>query len=295
MKFEFGDLYKFIVSLGVVLITLSVLIPWLFLKEPFDLFRHTAELNDLTKVARAAIEARQETVANLMTIIPVLSLIAALIGFVFIVAGLMKWHGNQLLLDEQNRLDVALKKQSLRDATADEIETEAENEFKALASTEQELETFALFARDYRGAEVTAFKQIAKTYGDKYAISCNKIIDGVELDILMEGKHFLAKDYLLEIKYIRKGFNYGWLRESFLKLQYARNIYTQHLNKSPNTLLLIFVEPQLLENKKYDEFLQKIRQEPFGRSGKDRILIISMEEFKRLEGAELERRLGVYA
>lgn len=38
MKFEFGDLYRFVVSLGVVLVSISILVPWLFLKEPFDLF-----------------------------------------------------------------------------------------------------------------------------------------------------------------------------------------------------------------------------------------------------------------
>jgi hypothetical protein len=70
MKFEFGDLYKFVVSLGVVLISLSVLAPWLFLKEPFDLFKTDAELKAVTEVARAAILSRQESVAFILKFIP---------------------------------------------------------------------------------------------------------------------------------------------------------------------------------------------------------------------------------
>jgi hypothetical protein len=36
-KFEFSDLYKFLVSAGIVLVGLAILLPWFYLKEPFDL------------------------------------------------------------------------------------------------------------------------------------------------------------------------------------------------------------------------------------------------------------------
>ena len=49
------------------------------------------------------------------------------------------------------------------------------------------------------------------------------MVAGVELDILLQGKKLLAKDCIVEVKYIRKGFNFGWLREAFLK-----NIYAKH-------------------------------------------------------------------
>jgi len=37
MKFEFGDLYRFIVSLGIFLISSAFVFPWLFLKEKLEL------------------------------------------------------------------------------------------------------------------------------------------------------------------------------------------------------------------------------------------------------------------
>ncbi len=37
MKFEFGNLYRFIVSLGVFLISSAFVFPWLFLKEKLEL------------------------------------------------------------------------------------------------------------------------------------------------------------------------------------------------------------------------------------------------------------------
>ena len=58
MRFEFGDLYKFVVSLGVILVTLAVLGPWLFLREPFDLQVTQTELQGFTKRARQTILKR---------------------------------------------------------------------------------------------------------------------------------------------------------------------------------------------------------------------------------------------
>ena len=43
-KFEYSDFYKFIASVGITLIALSVFVPWLFLKEPFDLLQRQDEI-----------------------------------------------------------------------------------------------------------------------------------------------------------------------------------------------------------------------------------------------------------
>ena len=40
-KLEYSDLYKFLASLGFVLIGLSLLVPWLFLRESFDALLNT--------------------------------------------------------------------------------------------------------------------------------------------------------------------------------------------------------------------------------------------------------------
>jgi len=44
MKFEYSDFYKFIASAGIALISLAVIVPWLFFREPFDLLLSTNEL-----------------------------------------------------------------------------------------------------------------------------------------------------------------------------------------------------------------------------------------------------------
>jgi hypothetical protein len=297
MKFEFGDLYKFVVSLGVVLISLSVLAPWLFLKEPFDLFRTEVELRAVTEVARAAIIDRQQSVAFILRFIPWFSMIGSVCGIALIYLGLKRWHANQLLLDEQAKLEVAIKKQSLRDATKDEIETNAAKEFQALAVQESATEDYKFnsFQASYLQLERQVAKRLSDVYGSKYEIEANKMVGGAEIDLLLRGKTKLTKDVVVEVKSIRKGFNFGWLRESFLKNIYTSNIYSQVTNRIPNTLLLIITEFQGETPDKYASLLAKIAEDEHARKGKDCVVMLSKDELHRLSPDELQERLSIYA
>lgn len=298
MKFEFGDLYKFTVSLGVVLITLAILAPWLFLKEPFDLFQTETEIKALTSIAQSAIAKRQATVSFIIEYIPWFSAIGSLAGSIFIYIGLKNWYRNQLHLDEQTRLDVEIKKQSLRDATKDEIEEKETAEYAAQKVAEDSnLETYQVnsFRGQYSEIEDLVYTKLASIFKNKYKVSHNQMIAGMELDILLQGKSMLAKDYIVEVKYIRKGFNFGWLREAFLKNIYAKSVYSQLTNKSPNTLLLIVIDSNAYDEDKYNRLLQKLSEEPSGRKGKDLVCIVTKQVLMSASNNELQDKLGIYA
>ena len=57
--------------------------------------------------------AGKKQVAFIVKFIPRFSSIGCLYGSIFIYVSLKKWHANQLLLDEQTKVEVELKKQSL--------------------------------------------------------------------------------------------------------------------------------------------------------------------------------------
>lgn len=297
VKFEFGDLYKFIVSLGVVIISISILVPWLFLKESFDLYKSEADLKSVTSVAQAAILGRQEAVAFIVKFIPWFSAIGCICGSIFIFVGLKKWHANQLLLDEQTKVEVELKKQSLRDATKDEIALAAARDMHALAPQENHATNFTLsaFEASYAQIESLVAKRLQHVYSKKYEVESNKMVAGVEVDVLLRGRNWLTKDYIIEIKSIRRGFNYGWLRESFLKNIYAKNIYAQATNRIPNTLLLIVTDFKGDVSEKYTYMLEKISKEGLGRRGKDLVVIIDKEELRNLTTDQLQKCLGINA
>ncbi|WP_429142201.1 hypothetical protein [Aeromonas hydrophila] len=298
MKFEFGDLYKFIVSLGVVLITLSILAPWLFLKEPFDLFRPEIEINALSDVAKAVVIKRQYAVSFIVGFIPWFSSIGSIIGMIFIFLGLKNWQKNQRYLDEQTRLDVEIKKQSLRDATKDEIEEKETSEYVNLQISESgnsESHIVNSFRSQYSRVEELVYSKLSKVYGNKFNVSHNKMVANVELDILLRGKSMLTKDYIVEVKYIRRGFNFGWLREVYLKNLYAKSVYSQVTNRLANTILLIVIDSEAYNEEKYNGFISRLAEEAEGRKGKDLVCIITIQDLMSINDQAFQERLAINA
>ncbi len=73
-QLEYGDFYKFIASAGIALLAGSIAVPWLFLREPFDLAIDASKLKTLTPVAQSAVAHRQEMVG---VILPLLRWVSA--------------------------------------------------------------------------------------------------------------------------------------------------------------------------------------------------------------------------
>lgn len=248
-------------------------------------------------MARGAILSRQQSIDWILRLIPWFSAIGTGCGIGFIYLGLKRWYTNQVLLDEQTKLELELKKQSLRDATKDEIAVAAAQDYEAMVAQEAPPEDYRFnsFQSDYIQLESHIAKRLSMVFGTKYEVECNKMVGGVEIDILLRGKTMLTKDVIIELKSIRKGFNYGWLRESFLRNVYAKNIYTQITNRTPNTLLLIVTDFNGETPNKYPPMLAKLLEEAQGRKGKDLVIMLSKQEFDTLSNEALQERVGIYA
>jgi hypothetical protein len=105
----------------------------------------------------------------------------------------------------------------------------------------------------------------------------------------------LTKDYIIEIKRTRKGFNYSWLREALLRNIYTKNMYAQLTNRLPNTILLVVHNFGTSLPEKYSHYLIEINEEDALRKGKDKVVFLSKDELETLNSEELQKRLGLYA
>ena len=121
------------------------------------------------------------------------------------------------------------------------------------------------------------------------------MIAGFELDIFLEGKSLLTKNYIIEVKYIRKGFNFGWLNEAFLRNLYAQNAYSKITNKAANTLLLIVIADEAYNEDKYSKLLTRLRSNELYRKGKDIVRIITETELNNVTDIELQEKLNINA
>ena len=113
-KIEYGDLYKFLVSVGVILIGFAVLIPYFYLKEDFGLCVPQSDMARFEPEVRQIIRTKQQLLLRVQNYVPYLSLAMFATGLLSVAAGLYKWSRRQRQADakfdlEVKRLDLQIR------------------------------------------------------------------------------------------------------------------------------------------------------------------------------------------
>lgn len=132
-KFEFGHLYKFIVSLGFALMTLALLGPWAILREQGALMVTEAQLEALTPRAQRVLEAKQAHAEIIMGAYPWVALAALILGAFLSVWGLRQWRPRQGIADALENAELLAVEQQLEKLTPAETERRLDAEAVAAA------------------------------------------------------------------------------------------------------------------------------------------------------------------
>lgn len=287
MKFEFGDLYKFIVSLGMLLVSSAFVVPWLFLKEKFDFPLVSDVLCKNAELSCKIINIKKTLVYYILSLTPWISTIFFLTGGIVIVYGIRKWKANQLLLDEQAKIEFDIKKASFRSSTDDEIIIKQEQEIIEFESKDLSRSSYFEGVKAYTYIEKKVQEKLASSYGE-YEIERNMRLADTSIDYIIKRKR-LQKDFLIELKYIRKGFNYGWLKESFLRNIYKRNMYKQFRDKKAISLLLVLVDDNVFDEVKYSKLSERLVNNNTSANVDDHVCIYSVGEFMRMSKLDLDK------
>jgi hypothetical protein len=67
----------------------------------------------------------------------------------------------------------------------------------------------------------------------------NQRLGTAEYDVILQPLLQTEPDIVIEIKYIRQGFKYGWLRESVMRLAVATELYAARLDRRCLPVLLV--------------------------------------------------------
>ena len=284
MKFEFGDLYRFIVSLGIFLISSAFVFPWLFLKEKLEL--NTDAICKISSLDCDVAHTKKEIIHYILKSIPVISPVFFIVGILVVIFGVAKWRKNQLLLDEQIKIEHDLKQASLRPATQDEIIDKLESE---IIESEPEVSCVNNFSE-----KVSVWERMEDKIAEKLTntnvgngLERNVIIANHEVDFIIKGNLF-RRDCLIEVKYIRKGFNFGWLKEVFLKHLYKKSLYEQFRGKKAIALVLILIEDGVFSKDKYEELQTRLIQSNVYHDKNDRIKIFPVSQFMNIEASKMD-------
>lgn len=96
-QFEYTDINKFYISIGVFLIGLTFLLPWLFFRENFDLLIKAEDLKSYTTTAQHIIIQRQIIVSYFPIVILIISSCSFVVGILLCIKGIKGWNKTEKL------------------------------------------------------------------------------------------------------------------------------------------------------------------------------------------------------
>lgn len=104
-QIEYDSFYKFLVSIGIILLVLPIILFVFILKEPFDLLVTTEEIQNITTTAQQIIYQRQYIISILLKYSLIICIFFYIAGVNLIVIGSKKWYEIQIKIDKKQELE----------------------------------------------------------------------------------------------------------------------------------------------------------------------------------------------
>lgn len=274
-KVEFSDLYKFLTSVGLIIIASSFLIPWLFMKQEIGLLISESQYNELIESSKNLTDNRISLGLFITKVIPYISGVLFALGIIISGIGLWNWKKKQDTVDETDQLKLTELKAKIKELDSNEIEQKAEQEVKKELSmtsdsdsNKEEAESkieenknvnIETLKSNLINMENLFFQKIVDFNSFVYEPKSNVKIDNkFEIDILLKSLDLNKyPDILIEVKYIQNKLKFSIVQEAFRGLMNAySNLYKSR--KKINTYLIIVYKHDIAEREEINRFLTAV-------------------------------------
>jgi hypothetical protein len=308
-KLEYSDLYKFLVSLGVVLISLSLFVPWLFLRESFDALLKASDISDLTPGAQALLGYRQQTALWFMRNVWWISLLLAIGGALPLVMGIVLWVRKQRLLDQREEietwkasLEVEKLRREMEPLNPPEIAKKAIEEAREGVEAEEALEPSVISSiesriQGYLRVEEIFFSKLMACYGDKRVLTQQRRGQAIYDAVLISDSPTLA-DVVFEVKRLALRSRVNRVGEIAKRLAYLIQDYAVLTMRSTTTIvgIVLFVVPETdRASARMDEFLWAIKDQADSYGVTIHPIFITEEDLLEITCSELQAKINSVA
>lgn len=170
-KLQYDSLYKFLVSLGIILITLPIAaLAYLLSSDPVLISQ--MDFSELSEYSQQGIEYRNLLTSYFVTIFPWFGVFFICLGIFLLIYGICKWNTVQKNLDKKLDAEATMQALSLMEMSSKEVEDKVEAEVNEDASAEVTEKTPSS-AEDAHVSRITKYKEIEDRcydyYNTKYA------------------------------------------------------------------------------------------------------------------------------
>lgn len=293
-KIEFGDVNKFLVSIGIILIAFSFITPYYFLKEDFGIYLEVSKFNSLQPHIQQLILKKQCQIALIQKLIPFASVILFLSGTRLSVWGLQRWFKRQGFIDERFDTELAKLKLEITSMTTAEVVEKARNEVQEIESNSSK----ASLKVDKNVDPLLSYLQIEnrvyqkfKSYNSKHVdISTQINVGKIHIDILMVARKSTFIDRVIEVKYFKENTARIVLENALVHLSKTIIYYKDQTGRKALPVLLVIYEPNTLNRDELPTIKQKLLELNNQYPGLDR-LKVEFSEVNEIEEFNVQELL----
>lgn len=217
-KFEFSDLYKFLVSIGIILIGGAWFMNYAFFSTDFGVFISAEEFENLRKPAQDIIIDKENYVNYTINVLSFGSLFMIAAGLIMTGIGLVKWNKRQRVLDDMIDTELRLKQYNVDEFAVKMSLEERKNELIAEVNSiqvvppenldEDKGELIESITSETIRVEEEIISKIEGLRSRNFELHSQLKIDNrYRVDLLMKAKTRKYSDRLIEIKNIGRASN----------------------------------------------------------------------------------------
>jgi len=283
-KFEYDNISKFLVSLGIFVLLIPFLFAWTWLKTPFDLTIEKSKIQKLTPLAQQIIHDRQSIIGAFTDLFPYIFVALIVVGGIIIWFGIHSWKRRQKLLDDHQIL--INKKLEMEIAPSVELGEKVSKEIKQIAAEFPDSPPPTM--DNYLAVESLVNDKVNRLFNDIFYIFTNKRLGHYEYDVIMQGKSKWTKDYIIEIKYYKR-INADLLTNSINHIMGKSKHYLDLTNTIPMSVLFYVASDSAIKEK-IDKLIDDYKSN--NPKSKLKFIVIERSELENLDDKILTSIIG---
>jgi len=252
-KLEFSDINRYFVSIGTILIAISFLLPYFYLKENFGIIISETDYKSYTEISRKIIDNKQQNILFFQNYIIEISASILLIGIIFTIIGIVRWNKRQSKIDKKFDKELEKLEIEIKQLTPEEKEEKLNEEVLQVTESSQEINS-NLPVQDYRSirniyetVESTIINKITQynLLNNSYDLYTEIKVANKYIDALLKGKE---KDIIVEIKYMNRNISIMMLRDLTQRFDYLLEFYKKTTKKTiQGKMLVVYNDTEINE------------------------------------------------
>lgn len=250
-KISFDSRYKFIVSIGIVLLVSPIIIVYILAEMSKDILITNRELNELNDISIKIMHMKQDTYLNIISSNIFCGLLIGLfcLGMILIIIGLCEW--GKVQKQEYRKLELENEHFELENINLKRQFGLSQNEQMAKVKRELSEENKLLGKEESRVTSLEYFEieQLVATKIVEEFSSTHDVVKGFKLgdtdyDVIARGKAFLDKDYIFGIKYLKSMITERWYTRTIEQIEKQSQNYSNKTNRLPYRQIIIVTEKE---------------------------------------------------